>query len=172
MRLGRDGMAKIRWEKQLEHYASQVAKLGNRSGEICGKATYEMAAIVADKIRKNLDGLHAEPDTEGLAAWKEKRKAQLTYSEKKGLQNSLGISKLEYDRGYYNVKIGFDGYNSVKTRKYPKGQPNVLIARAVESGSSVRDKQPFVRPAVNAARAEALKACERVVDREIKKIMK
>ena len=165
-------MAKIRWEKQLEHYASQVAKLGSGSGEICGKATYEMAAIVADKIRKNLDGLHAEPDTEGLAAWREKRKAPITYSEKKGLQESLGISPEKVEKGFINRRVGFDDYNSVKTRKYPKGQPNVLIARAIESGSSVRDKQPFVRPAVNAARAEALKACEKVIDREIKKIMK
>ena len=46
-----------------------------------------------------------------------------------------------------------------------------MIARSVESGSSVRDKHPFVRPAVNAAKAEALKACEKVIDEETKKIM-
>lgn len=165
-------MAKFVWGKQLENYASQISKLGSRSGEICGKAVYEMAGIVADKIRGNLEAIHAEPDTEGLAAWKEKRKAKLTYSEKQGLLNSMGISPLEDDNGYLNVKIGFDGYNSVQTRKYPKGQPNVLIARALESGSSVRDKQPFVRPAVNAARTEAMKACEKVIDEEVKKIIK
>lgn len=164
-------MAKFIWGKQLENYASRIAALGSRSGEICGKAVYEMAGIVADKIRSNLESIHAEPDTEGLAAWKEQRKAKLTYSEKQGLLNGLGISSLEDDNGYQNVKIGFDGYNSVKTRKYPKGQPNVLIARALESGSSVRDKQPFVRPAVNAARAEALKACEKIIDEEVQKIM-
>lgn len=164
-------MAKIKWGKELEDYASRIEKIGSRSGEICGKAVEEMAGIVADKIRNNLDGLHAEPDTEGLAAWREKRKAPLTYSEKKGLQASLGISPEENDNGYINRKIGFDGYNTVKTKKYPKGQPNVMIARAIESGSSVRDKTPFVRPAVNAAKAEALKACEKVVDEEMKKII-
>ena len=164
-------MAKFIWGKQLENYASQIAKIGSRSGEICGKAVYEMAGIVADKIRSILEGIHAEADTEGLAAWKEGRSAPFTYSEKKGLLNSLGISPLEDDNGYKNVKIGFDGYNNVKTRNYPKGQPNVLIARSLESGSSVRNKQPFVRPAVNAARAEALKACEKIIDEEVQKIM-
>lgn len=172
MRSGRDGMAKFIWGKQLEHYASYVAELGSKTGEICGMAVEEMAGIVADNIRERINAMHAEPDTEGLAAWREKRKAPITYSEKKGLQESLGISPEKVEKGFINRRVGFDDYNSVKTRKYPKGQPNVLIARAIESGSSVRDKQPFVRPAVNAARAEALKACEKVIDREIKKIMK
>lgn len=165
-------MAKIKWEKQLEDYASRIERIGSRSGEICGKAVYEMASIVADKIRSNLEAIHADPDTEGLAAWKEKRKAGLTYSEKQGLLDGLGISKLEDDNGYLNVKIGFDGYNRIKTRKYPNGQPNVLIARSLESGSTVRDKHPFVRTAVNAARAEALKACEKIIDEEMQKIIK
>lgn len=71
-----------------------------------------------------------------------------------------------------NVKLGFDGYNTVKTNSYPNGQPNVMIARAIESGSSIRDKHPFVRPAVNAAKKECLKKAEEVVNEEISKIMK
>lgn len=164
-------MARIKWGKELENYASRIAKLGSYSGEICGKAVYEMAGIVADKIRDNLKSIHYISDSEGMKRYSNGQKAELTYSEKKGLLESLGISPLENDKGYLNVKIGFDGYNDVQTRKYPNGQPNVMIARSVESGSSVRDKHPFVRPAVNAAKAEALKACEKVIDEETKKIM-
>ena len=47
------------------------------------------------------------------------------------------------------------GRNRVQTQAYPNGQPNAVIARSMESGSSARVKQPFVRKAVNAARPRA-----------------
>lgn len=160
------------WGPQIEKYASYVHELSTKTGEICGKAIHEMADIVTGKIRQNLEKAYTIPDVMGIVLWKNGNMTRMTDSEKKGLLNSLGIAPMEIEDGYMNVKIGFDGYNDIKTEQYPQGQPNVLIARAVESGSSVRYKQPFVRPAVNAARAEALKACEKVIDREIKKIMK
>ena len=87
--------------------------------------------------------------------------------EKKGLQKGFGITKMLEEDGYYHVKLGFDGYNDIKTKKYPKGQPNVLIARAIESGSSIRDKRPFVRPATNKSRKSAEKRAQTIIDDEI-----
>ena len=69
------------------------------------------------------------------------------------------------------MKVGFDGYNAVSTMKYPKGQPNQLIARVTENGSSFMDKQPFIRPAINATKDKALEEMQRVIDEEVKKIM-
>ena len=54
--------------------------------------------------------------------------------------------------GVYDVKMGFGGYNSVRTAKYPQGQPNALIARALESGTSFRSKNPFLSRAFNRAK--------------------
>ena len=68
------------------------------------------------------------------------------------------------------MKLGFDGYNKVKTRKYPQGQPNAMIARAVESGSSVRKKNPFIRRAVNDTQKQAVEKGKQVADEEIAKI--
>ena len=48
--------------------------------------------------------------------------------------------------------------------------PNALLARAAESGSSVREKTPFVRPAVNATRKEAEAEMDRVVRQELEQI--
>jgi hypothetical protein len=45
-----------------------------------------------------------------------------------------------------------------------------LIAAATESGSSVRAKLPFVRPAVNVTRKKVIAAMEKAVDDEMKKI--
>ena len=73
--------------------------------------------------------------------------------------------------GYYNVKLGFDGYDNVKTDSYPHGRPIMMIARSLESGSSVREKHPFIRPAINSSKKAALEACQRIIDEEMKNQM-
>lgn len=96
--------------------------------------------------------------------------SRLSEEQKKGLLDGFGVSRMQDDSGYKNVKLGFDGYNSVKTKKYPNGQPNVLIARVTESGSSYQQKTPFVRPAVNASRKEALEKGREAVDRVLEAV--
>lgn len=78
---------------------------------------------------------------------------------------------MQNDKGYLNVKIGFDGYNRTKTEKYPKGQPNQLVARGVESGTSWKQKKPFIRPAVNRTKKKAEQMMAEILDKEINKIM-
>ena len=90
---------------------------------------------------------------------------------KQGLLDGFGISKMEETDGYLHVKLGFDGYNSVKTDKYPQGQPNQLVARGVESGASWIEKTPFVRPAVRRTQKSAVKAMQNIIDEETEKIM-
>ena len=82
-----------------------------------------------------------------------------------------GIAKFETDNGNVQTSVGFNGYNDIKTKKYPNGQPNQLIARVIESGSSYMDKTPFVRPAVNKVRKKAQEAMEEVIDEEFRQIM-
>jgi len=156
----------------MKEYAEYLQRIGANTKEICGAGVYAMAEVVTDKIRANLDALPTVEESEALAAYREQRKTSLTSAQKKGLQASLGISKIENDNGYWNVKVGFDGYNKVKTRKYPNGQPNALIARATESGSSVREKTPFVRPAVSASQKKALEAAKIKIDQRIFAIKK
>lgn len=153
----------------MKEYAEYLQRIGANTKEICGVGVYAMAEVVANKIRENLDALPTVDEAEALAAYREKRKTSLTSAQKKGLQEGLGVSPMENDNGYWNVKVGFDGYNKVKTRKYPNGQPNVMIARATESGSSVREKTPFVRTAVTAATKPAIQAGQAAIDEEIKK---
>ena len=162
-------MAKYQF-KGLEEYAAYLQKIGANSKEICGAAVYAMADVVADKVRKNIEALPTVTESEALAAYKEKQKTQLTSAQKKGLEEGFGISPMQNDDGFWNVKLGFDGYNKVKTKTYPQGQPNALIARATESGSSVREKQPFIRTAVTAAQKPAIDAGRAAADKEISKI--
>lgn len=160
-------MAKWVIGKELEEYLQELQKLEKNSPEIIGKAVYNMADIVADEVKKGIESLPAVPDAEGLKAYQAKESPPLTYSQKKGLLDSFGITRMQEDDGYYHVKLGFDGYNNVKTKTYPKGQPNVLIARVTESGSSIKEKHPFIRPAVRRARKRALLKAQEIIEEEI-----
>ena len=165
-------MAKWIMGKELNEYIAQLQKIGEDTSELCGQVVYEMAAVVADEVKKNINALPAEPDTEALVDYKEKKKSPITYSQKKGLQEGFGISPMQDDKGYLNVKLGFDGYNDTITKKYPKGQPNALIARSIENGSSVREKHPFIRTAVNKAKKKAVERGQEIIDERIKTITK
>ena len=163
-------MAKITFPG-LADYERQISRLSQGAERICGQAIYAGAEVVTDAIRAGIQRLDAKPDRAGLLAYAEKSSPPLTETAKKGLLEGLGIAPMQESNGYYNVKVGFDGYNGLRTEKFPKGQPNVMIARSLESGSSIAPKRPFVRPAVNASRGQAEAKMAEVLDAEIKKIM-
>lgn len=162
-------MAKWIMGKGLNNYIAYLQKLNLVTDEVIGEAVYEMAKVVADKVRANIQALPAVSNEANIATYK-KGKSRLSEPEKQGLLDGFGVAPLQNDNGYLNVKLGFDGYNSIKTKKYPKGQPNALMARVTESGSQYRDKTPFMRPAVNATRPKAIKAAQVTIDEKIQTI--
>lgn len=151
--------------KGMNEYLEQLGNLEYTAPTAIGKAIYEGADIVADRIKANIEKMNVDdsPYSESVTG--------IRSVQKKGLLEGFGIAKATTDNGYRNVKTGFDGYNRMKTKKYPKGQPNAMIARTFESGNSFTKKQPFVAPAVRSSRAEAEARMEQVVDQEVKKIM-
>ena len=169
---GAERMAKRKtWRMTgMEDYVTYVERLAENSEEILGEAVYEMAKVVADRVRANLEALPTVTNAANIAMYKHGR-SKLSDVEKKGLLDGFGISTAQNDNGYFNVKLGFEGYNGVKTKKYPNGQPNQLIARSLEFGSSIAQKHPFVRPAINASRKRAEAKMAEVLDEEIGKIM-
>lgn len=157
-------MAKWIVGKGLDSYISYLKKIDAVTDEAIGEAVYEMAKVVADSVRSGIQALPTVSNQANIATYK-KGYSRLSDEEKQGLLDGFGVSPMQDDGGYINVKLGFDGYNSVKTKKYQKGQPNALIARVTESGSSYRQKTPFMRTAVNASRKEALEKGREAVDR-------
>lgn len=140
-------MAKITL-KTSHDIEAKMQKLGRKSVEICKRAVYEGAGIMADQIRRNLE-----------------KNLQGSESSTGDLVGSLGIAPIQDDgRGGVGTKVGFDGYDR-------KGTPNALKARAMESGTSRQPARPFVRPAVKQAREPAKRAMADEVEKEIKKIM-
>lgn len=146
-----------------------LSKLEGSTDEMIGKAVYAGAGIVADAIKENIKSL---PIVRGYGTEDNPLPGGVTAPQKAGLIDGLGIAPMQNDMGYLNVKIGFDGYNATKTEKYPQGQPNQLVARGVESGTSWKKKKPFIRPAVNSSRNRAEAEMARILDEEIKKVSK
>lgn len=150
----------------VDTYIKQLNKLqADTKAGVIGKTVYAGANVVANSVRSAIQSLpEGKEGDAGLGA--------VTPAQKRGLLEGFGISKMRDDNGLVNVKLGFDGYNSVKTKKYPKGQPNALIARAVNSGTTFRKKTKFVDKAVNSAKKAAETAMDAACSREIEKIMK
>lgn len=161
-------MAKITFPG-LNDYELMISRLSKGVDDIAGKAIYAGAGIVADAIKENIKDL---PIVRGYGTKENPLPGGVTAPQKAGLIDGLGISPMQSDAGFLNVKIGFDGYNATKTEKYPQGQPNQLVARGVESGTSWKQKKPFIRPAINASKSRAEAEMARILDQEIEKITK
>ena len=153
----------------IDNYISQLNKLQQSTKDgVVGKTVYAGAAVVADSVRRAIQAL---PVGDGRA-----RNGGLvdtvTLPQKAGLLDGFGISRMKDDDGFVNVKLGFAGYNATRTKRYPQGQPNALIARSVNSGTTFRKKTKFVDKAVNSAKKAAEAAMDAACSREIEKIMK
>lgn len=153
----------------IDNYITQLNKLqAATKDDVIGKTVYAGAAVVADAVK---DAIRELPVGSGHAAQGELVDT-VTLPQKEGLLDGFGISRMKDDDGFVNVKLGFAGYNATRTDKYPQGQPNALIARAVNSGTTFRKKTRFVDKAVNSAKKAAEAAMDAACNREIEKIMK
>lgn len=138
-------MATIKFEG-IEEYSDLLKKFANSSERIIKPAVYEGAAVVVKEAKKQLKRVVSDESTGDLS-------------------NSMGLSAMRSDNGFVHTKIGFDGYDR-------NGHPNVVKARALESGTSKQQKTPFLRPAVKASRDEAVEVMRQSVDSTIKEILK
>lgn len=149
-------MANVRFTG-LESLQMQLSELGAKSEAICKRGVYAGANVLADAVRSEVSTLR----TGGRSAWETDRREM----QKRGLQDSLGISTMRNENGFINVLIGFNGYNE-------EGQANIMIARVFNSGNSFTSKQPFIKRAVNKSKAQAINAMQMAMDEEIKEITK
>ena len=159
-------MAKMTIGKGMDEYLAKLGNLEFAAPGLVGQAIYEGAKVVADQVRAEIEAL---PTAESKRVAVPRDPTQV---EKDGLLDGLGVAKKKNDSGYINVKIGMDGYNTDKTKKYPRGKPNAMIARSIESGSTVMKRNAFISRAVNKTKKEAEAAMQKVFEEGIEKIMK
>lgn len=147
--------------KGMDQYLSQLQNLEFDAPEAVGEAVYEGAKIVADAVKKNIDSLPTDD-----SPYQEYITAPRTV-QKKGLIKGFGIARMQNENGYMHVKLGFDGYNTMKTKKHPGGQPNAMIARSFESGNSFTRKLSFVSKATRATKDAAERKMAETIDKRI-----
>lgn len=160
-------MAKFQFEG-VDNYISELQKLYDDTEEIIGAAIYQGAAVVMKSVVSAIDGIQ----TDNRFGTPENKTIGPNSYQKEGLRQSIGIAKLRKDSSFWNVKIGFDGYNGLKTKTWPQGQPNAMVARSVESGTSWMQKQPFMRKAESSSRVKCEQAMASEIDKQISKRVK
>lgn len=161
-------MAKFNIGRGLDDFIALLGDLEFEARGQMGRAIFVGAAVVADEIHKNIEALPVQTKSA-----KKGKKRNPTQVEIDGMLQGLGVAKMQDDNGFWNVKIGMDGYNAHRTEQYPNGHPNAMVARTIESGNSYMNKIPFISRAVSRTRAkseeEMKKQFEELVEKTVKK---
>lgn len=157
-------------------YIEKLQMLADNVDRVSKDAIRAGARVIANSIREKINNLPEDRRTTSRGYWYLTPSQEfdgVPAEQKDALLGGLGISKVKKDKnGGYTAKVGFDGYTSIKTKEHPDGIPIPLLANAIESGSSIRIKQPFVRPAVQKSKKEAEAAMQAVIDAAIENTMK
>lgn len=148
----------------LDELGTLLSDLPEDTEKALKMAVYDGAHEVFAEVQRQINALPT-----GNTKSKQR---DITPEQKEGLLSGLYGSKIKTsDDGVYEY-ISFTGYNNVKTKQYPNGQPNILIARSAESGGTYMKKTTFMTKARNASKAKALAATKATFDKEIAKINK
>lgn len=161
-------MAKIQLTG-LDKYTQALSRLNHLcKKEVIGEAIYGAAGMVADEIRKELQKV---PTDERWGTPERPAKGPRKI-EAQAIAGGLGIAPMQDDgTGFLNVKIGFDGYSKLRTKRWPKGQPIQMLARSVERGTTFMEPNPFVKRAAAATRKQAIEHMRKTIDEKTKEIM-
>lgn len=152
----------------IDEYNKFLAKLDLKLRDtVISKAVYDGSAVAADEIKSELVHL----PTAGGTGSQEHPLIGPNPVQKHFLVDAMGVSPIKETDGFVHTRIGFDGYNPIKTKHWPQGQPNAMIAVNVERGTSFMFPNPFMKRAMQRCKTKVLGVMGTTVDAEIKKIM-
>lgn len=162
-------MAKFEFN-DMDVFVNLIDTTNANINKVIGKSIYPGAKIMADAVQKAVESIPVDNKRHGSRG----KRLGITQVQKDGLLESLGIAKITKFKGTrtsgaygWNVKVGFDGYNKVVTKKYKKGQPNAMIARSVNSGTSFMQKYPFMDITVSANASAVEQAIAEEFDKQL-----
>lgn len=145
--------------KGLREYVEELTAVSNlfAAEYAVEKALDAGADVVADETRKALETMNVDN-----RPYVEPQRDSITELQRQGLLNSFGVTPIQHKRNMIDVKTGFDGYNKI-------GQPNVVIARSLEAGTSFMPKYPIISRASRKARTACLEAMQKSLTEDIEK---
>lgn len=157
------------WKVQgIDEYIGKLEKLSSQSEEHIKRAIYPGAGLMADAIKASAQSI---PTRDPKKFYRDTLAPGPTPEEKSSMIAAIGIAKMRKQGSMITAKVGVDGYSSHKTKSFPGGVPNAVIARSVEAGTSWMKKTPFISRAVRQTKPAAEAAIKRQLDEEISKLM-
>lgn len=160
-------MARLSIGDGLDTYIATLERLaGPALDEDMRRTIYEGAAVMIEAVKAEVNAL---PVYSGYKHGTPENKIEgVSIAQKKGLMDGLGISRMRYDGDFLNAKIGADGYNGIRTKRWPQGQPNAMVVRSLESGTSFLKRSPIITRAVRKARAKTEKTMADAYDKALR----
>lgn len=152
----------------LEEFSSRIYALKEGGVSLMKAAIYDGAGVMVEAVKEEIMKL---PEESGYMK-DGQRRTVIKKSEKQALIDHIGIAKIDNIGGKVSTAIGFDGYSDLITNEHPNGVPVALIARSIESGSSVRQKRPFMRTAGKAAKERVQQAMIEAANQKIQELTK
>lgn len=153
--------------KGLTETMKMLEKIEGDTDSIIEDALRDGISEVTDEMRREISVLKTSDAYEGGNGKRYPSKKAV-----KGLLDSLGYTPIKLDGSKFDIKCGFDGYNDVKTKKYPRGHANQMVANSINKGTSFMPAQPFINKTKRTAQSAAVDAIQKKVDEEIAKISK
>ena len=155
----------------LDDFSARIGKLGSASAGMIRQSMYDGAAQMKAAYEAEILALPAaehHPLKEGELM------TGITDTNRQDLLNGLYVRKFATEGGQHYTVIGFNGYGSPETatKRYPNGLPNALLARSINSGSSVRRKNRFAARAKTRSQEAAKAAMAETFSRLTDEIMK
>ena len=151
----------------IEETMKMLEKVAANTDEVVADVTRAGASVTADEMRSELKSLKTSDKYEGGNGKRYPRAKDV-----KGLLDSLGYTPVGFNDSVADSNVGFDGYNENKTKKFPNGHPNRMIANSINKGTSFMIAQPFINRTKRKAQAKCIDTMQAMLDKEIKKITK
>lgn len=148
--------------KGLEEFIHNLNELGKNGKKIAKRSLYEGAGVMADSIKSSIGSIPTRSEESNPKA--PEAQSGITPTQKQGLIDGFGITRMREVGGGVNVKIGFGGKNA-------DGGSNAAIASAAESGRSWMQPTHFFSRAVNSSKGAAESAMEKEFTDQVRQIM-
>ena len=143
----------------MEAFSGLLTELTSNSTGLIKRGLYEANKPLYAEVKRGLDALPTG-------------KKELDEVQKEGLLKSLYGSEFQEKDGEIYFVISVTGYNDKKTKSYPKGQPNIMLLRSLERGTSYLHKHPVMRKSLNAAKGRAIEAMQKTISKDIANMQK
>lgn len=144
----------------LDKYVAKLNTLSNNSEFIIKRSVYDGAGYTIGEVQKALKALPVDDSAYNPSGMK----FSISKIQKRGLIRHSGISSMDNESGFINVKIGADDYNELASNRWPKGQPNIMVARSLERGTSWMKKNPVYSKASRKAKRGAEEAMQKTLE--------